>query len=39
MININNFDSSLLHIDRMAMDYNFIIYYAKYFKNLNLNCF
>ena len=35
MININNFDSSLLHIDRMAMDHDFIIYYVKYLKNLN----
>ena len=35
MININNFDSSMLHIDGMAMDHNFIVYYVKYLKNLN----
>ena len=35
MININNFDSSLLHIDRIAMDNDFIVYYIKYLKNLN----
>ena len=35
MININNFDSSLLHIDRIAMNHDFIIYYVKYLKHLN----
>ena len=35
MININNFDSILLHTDRIAMDHDFIIYYVKYLKNLN----
>ena len=35
MININNFDSNLLHIDRKALDHNFIIHYVKYLKNSN----
>ena len=35
MININNFESSLLHIHRMAMDHDFVIYYVKYLKNSN----
>ena len=35
MENIKNFDSSLLHIDRIAMDNDFIIYYVKYLKNIN----
>ena len=29
MININNFDSSLLIIDRTTLDHDFIIYYVK----------
>ena len=33
MININNFDSSLLHIDRTALDHDFIIHYVKYLKH------
>ena len=35
MININNFDSNLLHIDRTALDHYFIIHYVKYLKNSN----
>ena len=35
MININNFDSRLLIIDRIAMDHDFIIYYVKRLKNSN----
>ena len=35
MININNFDPGLLHVDRTAIDYNFIVYDIKYVKNLN----
>ena len=35
MININNFDPSLLHVDRTTTDYDFIVYDIKYVKNLN----
>ena len=35
MININNFDPSLLHVDRTTIDYDFIVYDIKYVKNLN----
>ena len=35
MININNFDPGLLHVDRTAIDYDFIVYDIKYVKNLN----
>ena len=35
MININNFDPGLLHVDRTAIDYDFIVYDIKYVKHLN----
>ena len=35
MININNFDPSLLHADRTTIDYDFIVYDIKYVKNSN----
>ena len=35
MININNFDPGLLHVDRKAIAYDFIVYYIKYVKNSN----
>ena len=35
MININNLDSSLLHIDKTPLGHDFIIYYVKYLKNSN----
>ena len=35
MININSFDPGLLHIDRTALDHDFIVYDIKYVKNLN----
>ena len=35
MININNFDSGLLHVDRKAFDHDFIVSDIKYVKNLN----
>ena len=36
MINVNNFDSSLLIIDRTALDHDFIINYVEYLKNSNI---
>ena len=35
MININNFDPSLLHVNKTVIDYDFTIYDIKYVKNLN----
>ena len=35
MININDFDPGLLHVDRTAIDHDFIFYDIKYVKNLN----
>ena len=35
MINSNNFDCSLLHVNRTVIDYDFTIYDIKYVKNLN----
>ena len=35
MINVNDFDPGLLHVDRTAIDYDFIVYDIKYIKNLN----
>ena len=35
VININDFDPDLLHVDRTAVDYDFIVYDVKYVKNLN----
>ena len=35
MMNINNFDPGLFHVDRTAIDHDFIIYDIKYVKNLN----
>ena len=34
MININNFDPGLLHVDRTALDHDFV-YDIRYVKNLN----
>ena len=36
MIDINNFDPGLLHVDRTARDHDFIVYDIKYVKNLNI---
>ena len=35
MININDFDPGLLHADRTAVDYEFIVYDVKRVKSLN----
>ena len=35
MINTNNFDTGVFHVDRTAIDYDFIVYDNKYVKNLN----
>ena len=35
MININDFDPGLLHVDRTAIDHDFIVYDVKYVKSLN----
>ena len=35
MINVSNFDPGLLHVNRTAVDHDFIVYDIKYVKNLN----
>ena len=35
MINIDDFDHGLLHVDRTAIDHDFIVYDVKYVKSLN----
>ena len=35
MINVNNFDPSLLHVNKTTADHDFTIYDIKYVKNLN----
>ena len=35
MININNFDLSLLHVNKTTADHDFTIYDIRYVKNLN----
>ena len=34
MINVNNFDPSLLHLNKTTADHDFTIYYINYVKNL-----
>ena len=35
MINVNNFDPSLLHVNKTTVDYDLTVYDVKYVKNLN----
>ena len=35
MINIDDFDPSLLHVNKTAIDYDFIVYDVKYIKSSN----
>ena len=35
MVNINEFDPGLLHVDGTAIDHDFIVYAVKYVKSLN----
>ena len=35
MINVNNFEPGLLHVNKTVLDHDFIVYDIKYVKNLN----